>query len=101
LPLIASHCLPHQARAESLTLLGVCSNLVTPRNGTIVVSATQDFLTGAYLLSRKSVFLTRDQFCRLAVHMGDANERIDLPPPTIIKPVEMWTGKHLFTLDCH
>lgn len=65
------------------------------------MSATQDFLTGAYLLSRKSVFLTRDQFCRLAVHMGDANERIDLPPPTIIKPVEMWTGKHLVTLDRH
>jgi len=76
----------------------VCSNLVTPRNGTIVVSATQDFLTGAYLLSKKSVFLTRDQFCRLAVCMGDANERIVLPCPAVIKPVELWTGKQLFTL---
>ena len=87
-----------EARAESLALLGVLSNLVTPRNGEIVVSATQDFLTGAYLLSRKSIFLTRCQFARLAVYMGDANERIELPPPAIIKPIEMWTGKQLFTL---
>ena len=87
-----------EARAESLTLLGVCSNLVTPRNGTIVVSATQDFLTGAWLLSLKSVFLTRDQFCRLAVYMGDANERVEIPCPAILKPVELWTGKQLFSL---
>ena len=54
--------------------------------------------TGAYLLSLKSVFLTRDQFTRLAVYMGDAAEPIDLPPPAIIKPVEVWTGKQLFSL---
>ena len=87
-----------EARAESLALLGVLSNLVTPRNGEIVVSATQDFLTGAYLLSLRSVFLTRDQFARLVVYMGDANERIELPPPAIIKPVELWTGKQVFSL---
>jgi hypothetical protein len=30
--------------------------------------------------------------------MGDAAEAIELPPPAIIKPVEMWTGKQLFSL---
>ena len=50
-----------EARAESELLLGVLENLVTPRNGEIVVAATQDFLTGAYLLTRQGVFLTRDQ----------------------------------------
>ena len=50
-----------EARAESALLLGVLENLVTPRNGEIVVAATQDFLTGAYLLTRQGVFLTRDQ----------------------------------------
>ena len=87
-----------EARAESLSLLGVLSNLVTPRNGEIVVSATQDFLTGAYLLSLRSVFLTRDQFARLVVYMGDANEAIELPPPAILKPIELWTGKQIFSL---
>ena len=76
----------------------VLCNLVTPRNGEIVVSMTQDFLTGAYLLSHKSVFLTRDQFSRLVAYMSDANERVELPPPAIIKPIEMWTGKQVFSL---
>ena len=67
--------------APSLLLLGVHQNLVTPRNGEVVVAATQDFLTGAYLLSRKNVFLTRDQFCRLCAYLSDANEHIELPPP--------------------
>ena len=87
-----------EARAESLLLLGVHQNLVTPRNGEVVVAATQDFLTGAYLLSRKNVFLTRDQFCRLCAYLSDANEHIELPPPAILKPVEMWTGKQVFEI---
>jgi DNA-directed RNA polymerase III subunit RPC1 len=28
-------------------------------------------------------------------YFGDCNERIELPPPAIIKPVELWTGKQL------
>ena len=34
--------------------MGVKSNLVTPRNGEPVVAATQDFITGAYLLTQKA-----------------------------------------------
>jgi DNA-directed RNA polymerase III subunit RPC1 len=26
-------------------------------------------------------------------YFGDASERIEIPPPSIIKPVELWTGK--------
>lgn len=38
------------------------------------------------------------QFARYAVFMADASEKIDLPPPAILKPVELWTGKQLFSL---
>ena len=87
-----------EARTEALLLMGVLSNLITPRNGEIVVSATQDFLTGAYKLSIQSAFFTRDQFCRLACYMSDASERVDIPPPAILKPIELWTGKQLFSV---
>ena len=30
--------------------MGSKSNLITPRNGEIIIAATQDFLTGAYLI---------------------------------------------------
>lgn len=40
--------------------------------------------------------VTRHQsFCRVATYLGDAGERVDLPPPAIMKPVALWTGKQV------
>jgi DNA-directed RNA polymerase beta' subunit len=39
-----------EARAEAATLMAVTENLVTPRNGEPVIAATQDFLTGGWVL---------------------------------------------------
>ena len=90
-----------EARTEALLLMGVLSNLITPRNGEIVVSATQDFLTGAYKLSIQSAFFTRDQFCRLVTYMADALEHVDIPPPAIIKPVGLATPPPTLTYMYH
>ena len=87
-----------EARAEARHLLGVHNNLVTPRNGEVVIAATQDFVTASHLVTRKNLFLTRDQFARQCAYLGDAAEQIELPPPCILKPVELWTGKQLFTV---
>lgn len=35
-----------EAKAEALTLMGVKSNLITPRNGEPLIAAIQDFITG-------------------------------------------------------
>lgn len=87
-----------QARAEALLLMGVTNNLVTPKNGEPLVAATQDFLSGSYMLTHKDVFFTRDNFCQAIVHFTDGKMHIDLPPPTIIKPIELWTGKQVFNV---
>ena len=50
-------------------------------------------MTGAYVLTQKDVFLTKADFCRLVTYCFDANEHVDLPPPTILKPRTLWTGK--------
>ena len=42
-----------EAKAEAEELMCITHNLVTPRNGEPLVAATQDFLTGAYLLTQK------------------------------------------------
>jgi len=87
-----------EARAEASELMLITHNLVTPRNGEPLVAATQDFLTGAYLLTRKDVFFTREEFCRLCTYLGDAAEHVDLPLPSIIKPRALWTGKQLMSI---
>jgi hypothetical protein len=75
--------------------MGVHHNLITPKNGEPLVAATQDFLTAAYLLTQKNVFLDREHFCMIAAYIGDADEHIDVPKPAIVKPVTLWTGKQL------
>lgn len=51
--------------------MGSVANLCTPKNGEILISATQDFLTCAFLLSSKDRFFNRSQFCQLVSFMGD------------------------------
>jgi DNA-directed RNA polymerase III subunit RPC1 len=87
-----------EARAEALALMGVQHGLVTPKNGEVAISATQDFLTASFLLTQKNVFLSRDKFCQLCCSLTDGVERIDLPPPAILKPCELWTGKQVFNV---
>jgi len=64
------------------------SNLVTPRNGELLIAATQDFLTGGYLLTQKNEFLDRERVNQLAATLlagDDANLHIEIPKPAIMK----------------
>jgi len=87
-----------EARTESWMLMGVVRNMITPRNGEPIVAPIQDFITASYLLTRKNMFFDRGEFCELIAHMGMDVERIDLPPPAVLKPIEYWTGKQLFSM---
>ncbi|KAJ0985807.1 hypothetical protein J5N97_004163 [Dioscorea zingiberensis] len=87
-----------EARTEALMLMGVQNNLCTPKNGEILVASTQDFLTSSYLITRKDTFYDRATFSLLCSYMGDGMEPIDIPTPALIKPVELWTGKQLFSV---
>ncbi|XP_020113844.1 DNA-directed RNA polymerase III subunit 1 isoform X2 [Ananas comosus] len=87
-----------EARTEALMLMGVQNNLCTPKNGEILVASTQDFLTSSFLITRKDTFYDRATFSLMCSFMGDAMDSIDLPTPALIKPVELWTGKQLFSV---
>lgn len=87
-----------EARAEAINLMGVKNNLCTPKNGEPIVSATQDFITAAYLLSSKENFFDRKTFTNLCMYMVDGKAHLDLPPPAILKPEALWTGKQVFSI---
>ncbi|TPX69397.1 DNA-directed RNA polymerase [Spizellomyces sp. 'palustris'] len=87
-----------EARAEAMQLMGTKNNLVTPRNGEPLIAATQDFITASYLLSRKDVFYDRAQFSLICSYMSDGLAPVDLPPPAIVKPAKLWTGKQVFNV---
>ncbi len=87
-----------EARAEAMNLMGVKNNLVTPKSGEPIIAATQDFITGSYLISHKDSFFDRATFTQILAMMSDGNLQFDIPPPTIFKPVYLWTGKQVFSL---
>ncbi|XP_067828587.1 DNA-directed RNA polymerase III subunit RPC1 isoform X1 [Heptranchias perlo] len=90
-----------EAKAEALILMGTKANLVTPRNGEPLIAAIQDFLTGAYLLTMKDTFFDRAKTCQIVASIlsgKDERIKISLPPPAILKPVTLWTGKQIFGL---
>ena len=87
-----------EARAEALELMGVTNNICTPKDGSPLVSATQDFITSTFLLTQNGVFMTRGQFCNAVSFAGDGMEHIDLPMPAIMWPVELWTGKQVINM---
>lgn len=97
-----------EARTEATELMGVKYNLATPKNGTPIIAAIQDFITAAYILSNKSNFYDRRTFCQIVNYMfagdgaydPDTGETlpIDIPPPVIWKPQALWTGKQVFNL---
>jgi len=97
-----------EARTEATELMGVKYNLATPKNGTPIIAAIQDFITAAYILSNKSNFYDRHTFCQIVNYMfcgeGAFNpdtgkyEAIEIPQPVIWKPQALWTGKQVFNL---
>ncbi|KAF2110809.1 hypothetical protein BDV96DRAFT_650427 [Lophiotrema nucula] len=97
-----------EARTEAIELMGVKYNLATPKNGTPIIAAIQDFITAAYLLSSKNNFFDRQTFTQICSYMFNADgalnpdtgkmEPIDLPEPAILRPQRLWTGKQVFNV---
>lgn len=87
-----------EARAEAMELMGVKNNLATPKNGEPIIAAIQDFITAAYILSSKENFFDRRSFTQLCQYMIGPDIRFDLPPPAVLKPQMLWTGKQVFNI---
>jgi DNA-directed RNA polymerase III subunit RPC1 len=87
-----------EARAEALELMSTLVNMITPRNGEPLIAAIQDFITTSYLVTRKDVLMDRAEFYQAVCMMSNATIDMQIPPPCIVKPIELWSGKQLFTV---
>ena len=87
-----------EARTEATQLMGVKHNIVTPKNGEPIISAIQDFITASFLLSSLDQFYDRKTFVNICMGMLERGTKFDLPPPSIIKPAALWTGKQVFNV---
>jgi DNA-directed RNA polymerase subunit A' len=84
-----------EAKTEALLLMQVQDQILSPRFGGPIIGAKTDFITAAYLLTRKSTFLDKEEVCRL---ISAAGYEDPLPEPEIKKPEPRWKGKQIFSL---
>jgi len=72
----------------------VQDQILSPRFGGPIIGAKTDFITAAYLLTKKSTLLTKEEVCRLLLAAGYEES---LPEPAVKKPQPRWTGKQIFS----
>jgi DNA-directed RNA polymerase subunit A' len=84
-----------EARTESLLLMQVQDQILSPRFGGPIIGAIRDFITSAYYFTRTGNYMTRGQVHRI---LTTTNYVGDLPAPEIKDPQPMWSGKQIFSL---
>ncbi|MFW9954303.1 MAG: DNA-directed RNA polymerase subunit A', partial [Candidatus Thorarchaeota archaeon] len=84
-----------EARAEARVLMRVQEQILSPRYGGPIIGALQDYISAAFLLTRKSSLYTLNQVNQLTAVTGFAGE---IPEPAIKAPIPLWTGKQIFSL---
>jgi len=84
-----------EAQTESRLLMQVQDQILSPRYGAPIIGATKDFISGAYLLTRKDTILNSQDVGKLIAATGYSGK---LPTPSSTKPEPSWTGKQIFSL---
>lgn len=89
------------APSHSAVLANVGSNYLVPKDGTPILGLIQDHVVSGVLLTLKDRFFNREDFMHLVLAaFSETTQRLKIPPPTIIKPEELWTGKQV-RAGCH
>lgn len=84
-----------EAQTEARMLMQVQDQILSPRYGAPIIGATKDFISGAYLFTRKETYLTANEVGRL---LSATNYDGPIPEPTISEPEPLWSGKDIFSL---
>ncbi|UCG35983.1 MAG: DNA-directed RNA polymerase subunit A' [Candidatus Bathyarchaeota archaeon] len=84
-----------EAQTEALILMQVQDQILSPRFGGPIIGAIRDFITSAYILTKKSTLLSKEEVTRL---LSAAGYEGLLPKPVVRAPKPKWTGKQIFGL---
>jgi DNA-directed RNA polymerase subunit A' len=84
-----------EAQTEARLLMQVQDQLLSPRYGGPIIGAIRDFITAAYLLTKKTTLLTKPEVYGMLCAAGYVG---DLPRPVEKDPEPLWTGKQIFSL---
>lgn len=81
--------------------VNVASNYLVPKDGTPLGGLIQDHVISGVKLSIRGRFFNRDDYQQLVFQgLSHIKTNITLLPPTIIKPIQLWSGKQVIYLFC-
>ncbi|OWR53673.1 DNA-directed RNA polymerase II subunit RPB1 [Danaus plexippus] len=85
-----------ETRAEVENIHITPRQIITPQANKPVMGIVQDTLTAVRKMTKRDVFLTKEQVMNLLMFLPTWDGKI--PQPCILKPQPLWTGKQIFTL---
>ena len=85
-----------ETRAEISQLCMVPLNIVSPQRNGPLMGIVQDTLCGIYKMSRRDIFLNKEQVMNILLWVPNWDGVI--PLPAIHKPRPLWTGKQILGL---
>ncbi|XP_040030506.2 DNA-directed RNA polymerase I subunit RPA1 isoform X2 [Gasterosteus aculeatus] len=84
------------ARAEAYTLVGTDQQYLVPKDGKPLAGLIQDHMVSGTRMTIRGCFFTRVQYIELVYRgLTDKPGRVELLPPAILKPQQLWTGKQV------
>ncbi|EFX79693.1 hypothetical protein DAPPUDRAFT_244672 [Daphnia pulex] len=81
-----------ETRSEVESLLVSSRLIITPQASKPVMGIVQDTLVGAYKLTKRDVFLEKEQMMNLLMFLPTWDGK--MPKPAILKPRPLWTAVH-------
>lgn len=85
-----------ETRAEVENIHITPRQIITPQANKPVMGIVQDTLTAVRKMTKRDVFIEKEQMMNLLMFLPTWDGKI--PQPCILKPKPLWTGKQVFTL---
>ncbi|ALC48227.1 RpII215 [Drosophila busckii] len=85
-----------ETRAEVENIHITPRQIITPQANKPVMGIVQDTLTAVRKMTKRDVFITREQVMNLLMFLPTWDGK--MPLPCILKPRPLWTGKQIFSL---
>jgi DNA-directed RNA polymerase II subunit RPB1 len=86
----------YETMAEIKEIMAVPNQIVSPKDNKPVMGIVQDSLLGVMLFTLRDTFIEKELVMNLLMWANYDDEKF--PPPAILKPKPLWTGKQLFSL---
>lgn len=86
------------ARSEAYNIMSVCKQYLVPKDGTPLSGLIQDHVISGVKMSLRGAFFGKADYQQLVFQaLPNHKGPIKLLPPTILKPIVLWSGKQILS----